>query len=262
MNLRKFKFIGFSLGASSLLVVGLFLLLNDTPQIARAASDNFFVTTGGTGTDCTQAAPCILATALSQSVHGDTIYVAEGIYTGAGDAVISVSKSVMLFGGWDGSTTTPPVRDPEIYPATLDGQNTRRGVFISGDITPTLDGLIITRGNASTAAIDPGFGGGIYSSQADPMITNNKITDNVAYTSADEWGNGGGFYITNSNGSPESAVVSNNLIANNTASNAYRGSGGGLHVDFSRDIVISDNTFQGNIAGSYSNGIGGGPGFV
>jgi len=113
-------------------------------------------------------------------------------------------------------------------------------------------------GDASTATTAPGFGGGIYSIQADPIINNNTITQNVAYTIADEWGNGGGVYITNSNGSPESAVVSNNQIANNTASSASRGNGGGLHVDFSRDIVIRDNTFEGNIAGSSYNGMGGG----
>ena len=37
-----------------------------------------------------------------------------------------------------------------------------------------------------------------------------------------------------------------------------RGNGGGLKVYFSRDIVISDNNFQGNTAGSVFNGLGGG----
>ena len=260
MNISKYKHVVFSMAASGLLLVGLFLLLNGAPQIARAAHDDLFVTTDGTGSDCTQATPCELATALSQSVHGDTIYVAQGTYTGAGEAVISVLKSVMLFGGWDALTSTPPVRDPQNYPTTLDGENARRGVRISGAITPTLDGFIITRGNASTAAIDPGFGGGIYSSDANPIITNNVITNNVAYTSATEWGNGGGIYIQNSDDSPAAAVVSGNRITNNTASSAYRGNSGGLMVYFSSGVIIRDNIFQGNIAGSTNNGLGGGLG--
>ncbi len=258
MNLRNFWRIKFNLGISGLFMFGLFLVLSGILQTVKAAPGDLFVTTGGAGTNCTQTNPCVLTTASSQSVDGDTIYVAQGTYTGAGEAVISVSKSVTYFGGWDGSTTTPVVRDPEIFPTTLDGENARRVVFISGDISPKVDGFIITRGNASTAATAPGHGGGIYSILADPSITNNKITDNVAFTSATEWGNGGGIYFSNSNGIPRSADVSNNLIANNTASSNYLGNGGGIHVDFSRDIVIRDNTFQGNIAGSLFNGLGGG----
>ena len=218
------KQIIFSLGVGSLLLVGLFWLLSGAPQTVLAAPGDLFVTTDGTGTDCNQTNPCNLVTASSQSVDGDTIYLAQGTYTGAGDAVIDVTENVTLLGGWDGTTTTPIVRDPEIYPTTLDGENSRRVVHISGDIAPTLDGLIITRGDASTAAVDPGYGGGIYcTTQADPIITNNKIIDNIGYTSDTEWGSGGGIYITNSDGIPKSAVVRDNLIANNKASSAPPG---------------------------------------
>ena len=182
MNLSKYKHIGFSLAAGSLLLVGLFLLLNETSQMAHAAPGDLFASSTGSDTACTQANPCDLATALNQSTNGDTIYVAQGTYTGAGTAVVTVTKSITLFGGWDASMTTPPVRDPEVYLTTLDGENVRRGVYISGSITPTLDGFVVTRGNASNAATDPGYGGGIYSSGANPILTNNVITNNVAYT--------------------------------------------------------------------------------
>ena len=64
-----------------------------------------FVKPGGTGTLCLQAAPCgSIQYAIEQSVpgNGDTIYVAEGTYTGTGAAVITITKSITLYGGWDG----------------------------------------------------------------------------------------------------------------------------------------------------------------
>jgi hypothetical protein len=255
MNLSKIKRILFSLAASALLLAGLFLLLSGTPPIARANPGDLFVTANGSGVSCTQANPCDLATAINQSTDGDTIYVAQGAYTSAGAAVVTVSRGIKLFGGWDASTNTPPVRNPELYPTTLDGENARRVVSISGNITPTLDGFIITRGNASQAITDPGYGGGIYSSDANPILTHNVITGNVAYTNPTGWAFGGGNCILNT---PSMAVVSDNLIANNTASTANAGEGGGLAVRGGNAVAIRNNSFQGNLAGLTANSDGGG----
>ena len=258
MDLSKYKRVVFSLAASSLLLVGLLLLLNGAPRIARAEPGDLFVTTNGSGTGCTQANPCDLVIALNQSIDGDTIYVAQGTYTGVDTAVVIVTKSITLFGGWDASMTAPPARDPQVYPTTLDGENARRGVYISGDITPTLDGFIVTRGNASNAATDPGYGGGIYSSGANPIVTNNVITNNVAYTSTTNWAHGGGICVYGGYSTPVMAVISDNLIANNKASTAYLGKGGGLEVWYGSSVIVSNNTLQGNIAGATNNGMGGG----
>jgi hypothetical protein len=258
MNLSQYKRIVISLAASGLLVVGLFLLLDETARIARADPGKLFVTMDGSGAGCTQAYPCDLVTALNQSTNGDTIYVAQGTYTGTGAAVVTVTKSITLFGGWDGSMATPPLRDPEVYSTTLDGENARRGVYISGTITSTLDGFIVTRGNASNAATDPGYGGGIYSSAANPILTHNVITDNFASTSTTDWALGGGIYIYGAYSAPIMAVVSDNLIANNTANTAKSGEGGGLYVRDSNEVTVSNNAFQDNTAGTTINGIGGG----
>jgi hypothetical protein len=255
MDLSKFKPVVFSMAASGLLLAGLFLLVQGTTPTARADPGSLFVTANGNGVVCTQANPCDLATALNQSSHGDTIYVAQGIYTSASAAVATVTKSITLFGGWDASLAMPPVRDPEVYPTTLDGENARRVVYISGNITPTLDGFIVTRGNASSAAADPGHGGGIYSSGANPILTNNVITDNVAHNSPVDWAYGGGICILDT---PNMAIVGDSLIANNTANTAHSGDGGGLAVRGGNGIIVSNNTFLGNIAGSTSNGEGGG----
>lgn len=257
MSLGKYKHIILGLAVGGLLLAGLFLLPNGAPNIARADPVDLFVTTDGSGTACTQAVPCSLQDALGKAVSGNTIYVAQGIYAGTGSAVVTVTQSITLAGGWNGAPAGDVVRDPNAYPTTLDGENARRGVYISGDITPTLDGLIVTRGNASNVTADPGHGGGIYSSSANPIVTNNVITDNVAYTSTTSWAHGGGIYIGGGYGTPVVAVLSGNLIANNMASTAYRGEGGGLEVQYGSGVIVSHNTFRGNIAGIV-NGMGGG----
>ena len=81
MNPNTYKRLVFSLATGGLLLAGLFLLLNETPQIARAAPGDLFVTPGGGG-DCSQGNPCDLQTALGLAVDGDTLYLAQGTYTG------------------------------------------------------------------------------------------------------------------------------------------------------------------------------------
>ena len=79
--------------------MGLVLVLLAGLQRAQAASATLFVKPGGSGTACTQLTSCALQTALDQAADGDTVYVATGIYTGAGGAVITVTKSITLYGG-------------------------------------------------------------------------------------------------------------------------------------------------------------------
>ena len=230
MSIRKYKHILCSLVASGLFLVGLCLLLNGTSQTAWADSGELFVTPAGSG-DCSQANPCDLQTALSTVSNGDTLYVAGGTYTGSGGAVITVTHSITLYGGWDGTTTMPVVRDPTTYPTTLDGEATRRGVHISGEITPTVAGFIITGGRAED-------GGGIYVYDASPRIQNNVITanrtiDGGAYAD----GRGGGIYV----GGNSAASITQNRILSNTS-----GYGGGIYHDGGGSITVITNEIAGN----------------
>ena len=215
--------------------IGLLLTLLAGLQMAQAtpAATNFFVKPGGNG-DCSQNSSCALQTALNQAANGDTIYVAEGVYTGTGAAVVTLTQSITLYGGWNGAASFQIVRDPALYPSVLDGEGMRRVVHISGDITPTLDGFTIANGNATglltyCPSNPDGCGGGVFVSDAHPIIANNIITNNVAAitTSGNPTvaiGYGGGLYLVNAN----RAVISGNLIISNAASTAYWGIGGGL----------------------------------
>jgi len=194
---RNTQRILFSLAVAGLLLVGVFLLQDAWSSAAHAATmaTDYFASTGGFGNLCTEANPCQLAWALGQAVHGDTVYVAQGTYTGTGPSVITITASITLYGGWDGSTSVPPVRDPDLYPTTLDGEYERRVIFMNTSITPTIDGFIVTRGNASYASVDQGYGGAVYSEDAAPIISNNVISGSIAYSHTTEYGYGGGICV-------------------------------------------------------------------
>ena len=256
MDRDKYKPITFGLAASGLLLVGLLLLLNGVSQVALAAPGLLFVEPGGSGTECSQAKPCALQTALAQATDGDIVYFAQGAYTGTGPSVITITQSIVLYGGWDGSPSGPVVRDPQAYPTVLSGEGERRVVYITGNVTPTLDGLIITRGNASNTPDLTGYGGGICSFRATPIIVNCTITGNVAYTGTAIFGAGGGIHVRIPSGT---IVITDSRIVSNTASLRYDGSGGGIYILSAPGTQVINNVVMSNTAAfSATSGYGGG----
>jgi parallel beta-helix repeat protein len=240
MNLDKVKYIVSSLGLVGLISGGLVLLLNGGPQVAGAHPGDLFVSPSGSG-DCSQASSCDLQTALGLATDGDTVYMAAGIYTGSGGAVVTVTKTITLYGGWDGTTSTPPGCDPDAYRTTLNGEDSRHVVHISGEMTPTVDGLIITGGKAPD-------GGGIYIYDASPIIRNNVITGNRTITSGTYYdGRGGGIYV----GGQSNAVILHNQVRSNTS-----GYGGGIYHDgWGATVTISANEVVANVASYRGGGI-------
>ena len=226
--------------ASSLVValcmLGLLLLFDKSSRIARADPGALFVKPDGAGTACTQANPCNLQTALAHAQDGNAIYLAQGTYSGTGGAVITITKSIALYGGWDGARSGEPSRNPVAYRTTLDGESARRVAHISGPMAPTLDGLVIANGDASGMGgyITYDAGGGIYIDNADAFINNCTIISNSAGSLLGN-GIGGGVILIGSN-----ARLENNLIISNTAR-----WGGGVRV-ISRAPVFRHNQFLSN----------------
>ena len=263
MSTSKYKHIVFVIAASGLLLAGSFGFLNATSQVAHADPGDLFVTSDGNGTACTQAEPCALQTALDLAVTDDTIYAAEGAYTSTSEAVASITNSISLLGGWDGSRTGSALRNPDAYPTVLDGEGERRVVYISGPITPTIDGLTIRNGNAAGLGGYGNFdaGGGVYINVANAIISHCTISNNHAGPASDAGnGAGGGIAVINSD-----AQLDNNRIISNTArwgggvrvfyytpvfrQNQFLSNtslfGGGMYVMGSR-AVVGDNLFQDN----------------
>ncbi len=256
MDRGTWKSIIISLTMGVLLLAILFLPLRGLSLTARAAPGVLFVKTHGIGATCTQAEPCNLQMALSQANNGDTIYLAQGTYTGTGPAVLALNKSIILYGGWNGAPAGPIARDPEAFPTVLDGEGQRRVVFISGDISPTLDGLVITRGNASNSTDFPGYGGGICSFRASPIIAHCTITGNVAYMGTVHAGSGGGIHLRAANGT---VVITASRIISNVASLQFNGSGGGISLlDIPEAQIINNVVISNTAALSATRGYGGG----
>jgi len=211
------------------------------PDAARSAPGPLFVAPGGAGTACTQAQPCTLATALAQATAGDTVYLAAGTYTGQGAALAAITQSLTLYGGWDGAASGPVVRDPSAYPTTLDGEGARRGVYVSGDITVTLEGFTVTNGTA----LD--MGAGLYAQNAHLTLREMAFYSNVISTTATGYPYGGGAAVEGGTLLVEACTFRANSVR------AERGSaGGGLAISATLATTVMDSLFQDNDAWSAS----------
>ena len=212
-----------------------------------------------TDSTCGGNAPCFanVQDAIDAALPHDTVLVSGGTYTDAGTAdrgcLVALTKTVTLRGGYDASFTDPP--NSQANPTTLDALRMGRVISITGDISPSVDGFVITGGDATgllgSLAGVPHAGGGIWCEEAHPTIANNVISDNVA-SSADR-GAGGGIYLEYC----RAAVVSGNAIAHNLASTADTGLGGGICLLYS-DATIHGNTIAKNTASTAHVGQGGG----
>jgi hypothetical protein len=246
-------------------VLGLWLA-----ALPAVAADRFVIPAGA-GTDCSQGNPCSLLTALVQSADGDSVYVGAGTYTGTGTSVVTLSQTVNLRGGWDGAASGPVVRDPKSHVTTLDGENARRVVTITGAVSPVVDGFVITRGNASGLVDNctgpggkaAGCGGGIFSYLSSARISNNAITGNAAAATSTggpvaTTGYGGGIYL---NPGPSGApAVTGNTVTENTGSLVSQGMGGGIClVGGGTGVEIRNNEIVGN-QGTTANSAGWGGG--
>ena len=191
--------------------------------------------------------------ALAQSQAGDEIRVAAGTYTER----ISLKREVALYGGFlgtetqrdqrdwlrnatilDGAQGGPVVRSEEVgaTPATrLDGFIVRNGRgILGGGIACTATAPTLAN-NHITGNVSNGPGGGICCyNGANPLILNNRITDNLA--GGDE-GDGGGIACVKGDSKPNlgsSPLIFGNLIARNRAEE----NGGGI---VAKGIFVSDD---------------------
>mgnify|MGYP000243087475 CR=1 FL=1 len=99
--------------------------------------------------------PCrTVQSAVDQAWDGDPIFIAAGVYTGAGRVVSVTQKSLALHGGY---TPTLPVwtRNLAVYRTALDAEGGAQAVTIAGPATVTLSGLHVY-GGGDGVRIDDG----------------------------------------------------------------------------------------------------------
>ncbi len=209
-------------------------MLGGAVQIAQADPGILCVNpVGGCGGPCGTCYTYI-QDAVSNASSGDEILVATGIYTSSGGQVLFVGETVTIRGGYTTTNWNAPY--PITQPTTLDGEGQRQVVLISGDYTPTLEGLRMTNGVATLN------GGGIYAIDASPVISGCQIYSNTA----DDAMGGGGVFLDNC----DNARLISNAIFSNTAKN-----GGGVYLFNSHTATLEYNDVFSNSASVSAGGI-------
>jgi parallel beta-helix repeat protein len=168
---------------------------------------------------------------IDAAVNGDTVVVADGMYTGAGNRDIDFGgKSIVVMSENGPAFTT--------IDCAGDSANHYRGFdFHTGeDSNSVVRGFTIINGWADN-------GGGIYCHNSSPSITDNMIIGNTA--AGFSYGYGGGIYLYQS-----SSSITDNIISGNTA----RGSGGGIY-SWDSASILDGNTITGNTAIYYGGGL-------
>jgi hypothetical protein len=212
--------------------IGLSILVLWLParQIVRAGTPITVCLAGGCDYTTIQAA-------VDAAGDGDIIKIAAGHYTQRNTydglaQVVYLKKTVTLRGGY--TTTNWAVSDPAAYPTILDAQGQGRVIYITGNISPTLQGLFITGGNPAGLRGNPAdnddAGGGVYIVTAQATLIHNRIFSNTASL-------GGGVFLANDHSS-----LKDNYVANNTA-----GEGAGLYL-YHSDANLTGNTIVTNTA--------------
>jgi hypothetical protein len=252
------------------------------PSVAHADPGTLYVAPDGddSNTCGSEANRCAtIQRAVDVASSGDVIKVATGVYTdvqgrpdpgytnppasGIITQVVYISKTVTIRGGYTTTNWTTPY--PITQPTTLDAQGQGRGLLVAGYISPTIEGLRITGGDATGLGgggwSDDDVGGGVYVSSYMATISNNWVFSNTAqrgsglfllYSDVTLSGNtifansasliGGGVYGV------LAGTISNNRVFGNTA---YRGGGLYLYVSIA---TLSGNTVFSNTA-EYGGGL-------
>jgi filamentous hemagglutinin family protein len=186
------------------------------------------------------AAPGILQNGVNISASGATLNLSSGTFTGIGDNVVVIDKSLTIRG--EGADAT-----------VIDGQNQRR-VFNIAAGTVNIEGLRISNGN-----ID-GFGGGILIGEdSNATVRNSIISNNSAFFVPDTSGVAGSFFEGNGGGifnNRGTLSVINSTINSNTSANT----GGGI-TNIDGTVTITNSSLVNNIAsgiGDNGDGAGGG----
>ncbi len=200
---------------------------------------------------------------IDAASNGDTVLVADGIYTGYGNRDLDFHGKAIVVKSVNGADVT--IIDCE-------GSSTKRhrGFYFHSNETSSsvLEGFTITNGYGLLDGLSSGtscVGGAIYCTHSSPIIKNNIIIGNKAsfgggiqcweYASpiitnnliSSNSGNGGGIYCYNHC----DATITNNIITENVAG----WGGGGVQIDMFSSVMLSGNLIAKNSCGQKGGGI-------
>ena len=231
-------------------------------QVVQEAGnrDDIYVKAGASGEGYSWAEATSLENALAIAVSGNTIHIAEGVYTpsvtvtggnpaDAGDMTFEISKYVRLKGGYPADAVEGSEANHRQYATVLSGGGVAYHVVTvsapkSEGQKVVLEGLKITGGKAGTAttsatingtAFRRDYGGGITIGKAVVDILDTEIVDNRSDKNVAGLYAFGGSVVTIKN-----SKVNNNISAGNA---------GGVWI--SESVAhIYDSEFKGNAGGT------------
>lgn len=212
--------------------------------------------------------------AVDAAQPGDVIKVSQGTYTdmharGGVTQVVYISKTVTIQGGYTATNWITPY--PITQPTKLDAQEMGRVLVITGAITATVEGLHISRGDATGLGgwYWGNAGGGVYVFEAAATISNCLIYSSTANMTTDDIG--GGLYLYDSDATLNANVVMSNMASggggillhhsdatlnrNIVTANTSNYNGGGVFLYFSDSAALSGNIVISNTAGWHGGGL-------
>jgi len=267
---------------NTLFVMAVTLPLSGCAAAGRVIHVDADASTGGNGATWGTAYRN-LQDALDDTVTGDKIWVAAGIYKpttkigGSGDRYKSfqINNSTAMYGGFAGSETSRENRDWQAHETILSGdlngddvgfsnndENSYHVVTSNGtDVTAVIDGFTITAGNANFDVWPDDGGGGINNYQGSPTIINCTLRGNSCFADGGgirNWGNSKPM-VTNCafngnsssqegggmmNGQASSPTVTNSTFSGNSSGE----DGGGMYNNETSNPMVTNCTFSGNTA--------------
>ncbi len=164
---------------------------------------------------------------IDAAIHGDTVTVADGIYTGTQNKNLDFAGKAITVRSENGPTN-----------CTIDCQNAGRGFsFTSGEIPNSIvEGLTIKNGHAD-------YGGGMYCYGSSPTIRDCVITSNRATD------HGGGIYCE----AASDPIIESCTISHNESTD----DGGGVYCNDGCSLLITDCLIDSNRV-TYASSAGGG----
>ncbi|OKL40022.1 BACON domain-containing protein [Pontibacter flavimaris] len=231
-------------------------------QVVQEAGnrDDIYVKAGASGEGYTWEEATSLENALAIAVSGNTIHIAEGVYTptvtvtggdasDAGDVTFEIGKYVRLKGGYPADATEGSEANHQQYTTTLSGGGVAYHVVtVSAPKAEgqkvVLEGLKITDGRAGAATTSAAingtnfrrdYGGGVTIGNAVVDILDTEIVDNQSDKNVAGLYAFGGSVVT----------IKNSKVNNNISS----GNAGGVWI--SESVAhIYDSEFRGNEGGT------------